>query len=60
MVKDEQVRRMLRLMKEKPELSFSCHAAQSGMSEPTARKYVRLGGVAQYDAPSAYVADAEG
>ncbi len=43
MVKDEQVKRMLRLMKEKPELSFSCHAAQSGMSEPTARKYVRLG-----------------
>lgn len=43
MVKDEQVKRMLRLMKEKPELSFSCHAAQSGMSEPTARKYVRSG-----------------
>jgi hypothetical protein len=43
MIKDEQVKRMLRLMKEKPELSFSCHAAQSGMSEPTARKYVRLG-----------------
>ncbi len=42
MVKDEQVKRMLRLMKEKPELSFLCHAAQSGMSEPMARKYVRL------------------